>query len=63
MKLVGTNYHCEHHDFPTIPLHRLGELRKIAPEYYPQRSNDNVFSIMNKVFRKPDFYACMDAKI
>jgi len=60
---VSTNYHCEHHDFPTIPLHRLGELRKIAPEYYPQGSRDNVFQIMRKVFSKPEFYACMDANI
>ena len=60
---LGTNYHCEHHDFPTIPLHRLGELRKIAPEYYKKGSNDNVFRIMKKAFSKPEFYACMDAGI
>ncbi len=60
---LGTNYHCEHHDFPTIPLHRLGELRKIAPEFYKEGSNDNVFRIMKKVFAKPEFYACMDAGI
>jgi len=60
---LGTNYHCEHHDFPTIPLHRLGELRKIAPEFYPEGSRDNVFRIMRKTFAKPDFYACMDANI
>lgn len=60
---LGTNYHCEHHDFPTIPLHRLGELRKIAPEFYREGSNDNVFKIMRKVFAKPEFYACMDAGI
>jgi fatty acid desaturase len=60
---LGTNYHCEHHDFPTIPLHRLGELRKIAPEFYREGSNDNVFKIMKRVFAKPEFYACMDAGI
>jgi fatty acid desaturase len=60
---LGTNYHCEHHDFPTIPLHRLGELRKIAPEFYRGGSNDNVFKIMRRVFAKPEFYACMDAGI
>ena len=60
---LGTNYHCEHHDFPTIPLHRLGELRKIAPEFYREGSNDNVFKIMRRVFAKPEFYACMDAGI
>ena len=58
---LGTNYHVEHHDFPTIPLHRLGELRQIAPEYYSKESNDNVFQIMHTAFSKPDFYACMDA--
>lgn len=60
---LGTNYHCEHHDFPTVPLHRLGELRKIAPEFYRRGSKDNVFKIMMKAFSKPDFYACMDANI
>ena len=60
---LGTNYHCEHHDFPTIPLHRLGELRKIAPEFYRKGTSDSVFRIMKKVFAKPDFYACMDANI
>ena len=60
---LGTNYHCEHHDFPTIPLHRLGELRKIAPEFYRDGSRDNVFQTMRKVFSKPEFYACMDAGI
>jgi fatty acid desaturase len=58
---LGTNYHVEHHDFPTIPLHRLGDLRQIAPEYYPRGSKDNVFQIMRHAFSKPDFYACMDA--
>lgn len=60
---LGTNYHCEHHDFPTIPLHRLGELRFIAPEFYKEGSNDNVLRIMTKAFAKPEFYACMDAGI
>jgi fatty acid desaturase len=60
---LGTNYHCEHHDFPTIPLHKLGKLREIAPEFYPQGSMDrnNLWRIMRKAFAYPDFYACMDA--
>eukprot|EP00550_Attheya_septentrionalis_P001875 CAMPEP_0198284076 /NCGR_PEP_ID=MMETSP1449-20131203/3602_1 /TAXON_ID=420275 /ORGANISM="Attheya septentrionalis, Strain CCMP2084" /LENGTH=488 /DNA_ID=CAMNT_0043980991 /DNA_START=72 /DNA_END=1538 /DNA_ORIENTATION=+ len=58
---LGTNYHCEHHDFPTIPLHKLGQLRKIAPEFYKTTSNDNLFRIMKGAFSSPDFYACMDA--
>ena len=60
---LGTNYHCEHHDFPTIPLHRLGELRRIAPDFYRTGSKDGVFRIMRKAFSKPEFYACMDATI
>jgi hypothetical protein len=60
---LGTNYHCEHHDFPTIPLHRLGELRGIAPEFYRKGSPDELGTIMHKTFSSPDFYACMDAGI
>lgn len=60
---LGTNYHCEHHDFPTIPLHRLGHLRQIAPEFYRQGTADNVFEVMQNAFRNPDFYACLDAGV
>ena len=60
---LGTNYHLEHHDFPTIPLHKLGMLRKIAPEFYQKGSSDNVFRIMRKAFAEPELYACMDANV
>lgn len=59
---LGTNFHAEHHDFPTIPLHRLWKLRQIAPEYY-RPDGDNLWSIMNQAFRKPDYYACMDVGV
>jgi hypothetical protein len=58
---LGTNNHVEHHDFPTIPFHRLCKLREIAPEYYRSGSNDNLLAIMKKAFSKPEYYACMDA--
>jgi fatty acid desaturase len=58
---LGTNYHCEHHDFPTIPFDKLHLLRRIAPEYYKDGSNDNLLSIIDKTFAEPEFYACMDA--
>jgi sphingolipid 4-desaturase/C4-monooxygenase len=34
--LLTTNggKHCEHHDFPQVPWHRLPAIAKIAPEYY-----------------------------
>lgn len=61
---LGTNFHAEHHDFPTIPLHQLWKLRHIAPEYYRTTNNDdNLWSIMNEAFRKPDYYACMDVGV
>mmetsp|Transcript_9555 Transcript_9555/g.10536 ORF Transcript_9555/g.10536 Transcript_9555/m.10536 type:complete len:538 (+) Transcript_9555:124-1737(+) len=61
---LGTNFHVEHHDYPSIPLHKLSKLRKIAPEYYDDNGEkDNVFKIMKKTFAKPEFYACMDAGI
>lgn len=36
LNVLGLNVglHNEHHDFPAIPWNRLGELRRIAPEYY-----------------------------
>eukprot|EP00957_Ditylum_brightwellii_P059783 4538665-Ditylum_brightwellii.AAC.1 len=63
MFTLGTNYHCEHHDFPTIPLDKLGMLRQIAPEFYKKGSDDNVFKIMKGAFSDPDFYACMDVGV
>jgi fatty acid desaturase len=60
---LGTNYHMEHHDFPTIPLHRLGELRRIAPEFYRKGENDNLLQNMSRAFDDPNYYACMDAGI
>jgi fatty acid desaturase len=57
---LGTNYHCEHHDFPTIPLHKLGKLRQIAPEYYRQGSTDRLGRILHKTFAFPEYYACMN---
>jgi fatty acid desaturase len=55
---LGTNYHLEHHDFPSIPLHKLGLLHQIAPEYYPQY-NKNIWKRMRQAFEHPDWYACM----
>lgn len=60
---LGTNYHVEHHDFPTIPLHQLGKLRKIAPEFYRSGGGDKLLGIMRKTFAQPDYYACMNAAI
>lgn len=57
---LGTNYHCEHHDFPTIPFNKLHELRQIAPEFYRTGSDDDIIEVMKSSFTDPDFYACMD---
>ncbi|KAI2495613.1 sphingolipid delta-4 desaturase [Fragilaria crotonensis] len=58
---LGTNYHCEHHDFPSIPFNKLGLLHEIAPEFYPTSAaaDQNLWSIMYKAFSQPEFYACM----
>ncbi len=29
-----TNLHMEHHDFPTIPFHKLYRLKEVAPQWY-----------------------------
>lgn len=60
---LGTNFHCEHHDFPTIPFQELHQLRKIAPEFYKRESDDKLWSIMDRAFSHPQFYACLDAAI
>jgi len=60
---LGTNYHREHHDFPSIPFHLLGKLHQIAPEFYTADASakDDVFRIMKDTFAEPDFYACTNA--
>merc|ERR1740124_26433 len=65
---LGTNYHCEHHDFPNIPLHRLYRLHQIAPEYYnrePQQEQkkDNIWKLMQKAFSYPEWYACQQVGV
>lgn len=72
---LGTNYHCEHHDFPTIPFHQLYQLQQIAPEFYHptttshdedkigKEKRDNLFHIMKQTFAYPEFYACMNSNI
>jgi fatty acid desaturase len=60
---LGTNFHVEHHDFPTIPLNKLGKLRNIAPEFYTVGNHANVWQIMKRAFAHPDFYACTNAGI
>jgi fatty acid desaturase len=60
---LGTNFHVEHHDFPTIPLNKLGKLRNIAPEFYTVGNHANVWQIMKRAFAYPDFYACTNAGI
>ena len=57
---LGTNYHCEHHDFPTIPFDQLYRLHLIAPEYYSAQKDD-LMQIMRETFAHPEFYACMSA--
>lgn len=61
---LGTNYHTEHHDFPTMPLESLGRLRQIAPEYYANNNKSSFWSIWKQAFGRPDnVYACMNSNI
>ena len=65
---LGTNYHVEHHDFPTMPLNQLGKLKGIAgTEFYGneeedmEQKTDDLGEIMKQAFSYPDFYACSNA--
>ncbi len=31
---LNVGFHNEHHDFPSVPWHKLPQIKKIAPEYY-----------------------------
>jgi fatty acid desaturase len=63
---LGTNYHTEHHDFPTIPFQKLARLHQIAPEFYTLQRNssypivDNLCKVMTQAFETPNYYACMN---
>lgn len=58
---LGTNFHREHHDFPTVPLHKLGKLRDIAGgDWYERESPRGLGEVVKTAFGSPDFYACMD---
>lgn len=48
MSLVSMNitYHCEHHDFPSIPWHRIKEVRKLAPEFYNEKAEPQTNSYL-----------------
>jgi fatty acid desaturase len=59
---LGTNYHTEHHDFPTIPFDQLYQLHKLAPEYYPL-GESNVWEIERQAFSNADWYACMNVGV
>lgn len=61
---LGTNLYVEHHDFPIVPLHELWRLKQIAPEFYGGgEKNDTLLRIMNKAFKSPEFYSCMNANV
>jgi sphingolipid 4-desaturase/C4-monooxygenase len=55
---IGLNigYHVEHHDFPSIPWHRLPELKKIAPEYYDTlKSHSSWTKLMLNFIFNPEY--------
>jgi Fatty acid desaturase len=75
---LGTNYHVEHHDFPTIPFHLLHRLQRVAPEFYRaapgttssgesstkvSRERDNIWTLMRNALSRPSVYACLNQEI
>jgi Fatty acid desaturase len=72
---LGTNYHAEHHDFPTVPFHLLHRLPQVAPEFYrttsiggststrSRQERDNVWTLMRNALSRPSVYACLNHDI
>ena len=55
---ANTNYHCEHHDFPTIPFHQLHKVRTLQPpnnqqNLYKTERDDSLVKIMLKMMSSP----------
>ena len=52
----AANYHTEHHDFPKVPLWRLGELKRLAgPDFYPPSPSWS--DVLDAAFRTKVTYA------
>jgi fatty acid desaturase len=64
---LGTNYHVEHHDFPTVPFHLLHNLHQVAPDFYPtsapQAKRSGVWTLMRTALSRPSVYACLHQNI
>ena len=59
------NYHCEHHDFPDVPMYRLPQLRALCPEYYDDLRAMPLAEVSTwRILLTGDFfYACQDATL
>src|SRR6478609_440648 len=53
---MNVGYHNEHHDFPSIPWHRLPELRALAPEFYdPLKSETSYWRLLRAFIFSPRY--------
>ena len=53
---MGASHHCEHHDFPRVPVRRLPRLHAIAPRWYTGGAipaGDGAWGILTEYFFGP----------
>jgi len=63
---LGTNFHTEHHDFPTVPLTELWRLRNLQPDttiYRREDDSDSIFEILRDSFANPTVYSQLGGKV
>ena len=58
--LAFTNYHTEHHDFPTVPMWALPKVKSKADSFYSELegAQDSWVTVIQRSFKKRSYYGC-----